>query len=510
MYYPDKKTFKELSKQGLMVPVYRELDGTIGNPFEVFERLNPGKNSFLLESARFHPKTGRYSFIGFDPFMVFKSKGECIEVIRKDGIKRFDGNPILELRRIFNGLRSIKLDGMPNFTGGAVGYFGYDIRHFFEKLPRRAKDDLKLHDINLLFVDTVIAFDHLRGSIKVISNAQSLKDTDKSYPKKDRPSPFHIREGSYDEAVDKIERLISRLNRNANDKTGSVIASPPMLHRRAWQSNLTNIKSNFTEEEFRKIVKKAKEYIASGDIFQANLSQRFAITCDIDPLILYKALRGINPSPFAAYLDLGDLQVVSSSPERLLELEGRNVQTRPIAGTRPRGKTPEEDRRLSHELILNEKERAEHIMLVDLERNDLGRVCEYGTVLVDELMVIEEYSHVFHIVSNVKGMISEGMDRFDLLRAAFPGGTITGCPKVRCMEIIDELEPVTRNIYTGSIGYLGFNGDMDLNIVIRTLILTKGIGYLQVGAGIVADSDPAREYCETLYKAEAIFKALGK
>ncbi|MBI2447515.1 MAG: anthranilate synthase component I family protein, partial [Candidatus Omnitrophica bacterium] len=346
-------------------------------------------------------------------------------------------------------------------------------------------------DINLLFVDTIIAFDHIKGSVKVISNAKGIEDTDKSY----------------DEAVDKIERVVARLREGNNlECTGiSKYCSCPDV---TSGLNLTSIKSNFTEEGFCKIVKKAKEYIASGDIFQANLSQRFSVPCSLDPFILYKALRSINPSPFAAYLDLGDLQIVSSSPERLLKLEGRDVQTRPIAGTRPRGKTDEEDRRLSNELILNEKERAEHIMLVDLERNDLGRVCEYGSVLVDEFLVLEEYSHVFHIVSNVVGKMRHGMDCFDLLRAGFPGGTITGCPKVRCMEIIDELEPVTRNIYTGSIGYLSFNGDMDLNIVIRTLILTKGIGYLQVGAGIVADSDPVREYYETLYKAEALFKAV--
>ena len=483
-----------------MVPVYKELiskgdcpcSGTVPEPSEIFERLNLSKNSFLLESARFHPKTGRYSFIGFDPFMVFRSKDRCIEIIRRDGnTERFEGNPILELRRIFNDLRSIRLDGLPNWTGGAVGYFGYDIRHFFENLPRIAEDDLKIPDINLLFVDTIIAFDHIKGSVKVISNAQGIEDTDKSY----------------DEAIDKIERVIARLREGNNlvfrNFNNFVVADLGRL-------NLTSIKSNFTEEGFCKIVKRAKEYIASGDIFQANLSQRFSVPCPLDPFILYKALRSINPSPFAAYLDLGDLQIVSSSPERLLKLEGRDVQTRPIAGTRPRGKTIEEDRRLSCELILNEKERAEHIMLVDLERNDLGRVCEYGSVLVDEFLVLEEYSHVFHIVSNVIGKMKHGMDCFDLLKAGFPGGTITGCPKVRCMEIIDELEPVTRNIYTGSIGYLGFNGDMDLNIVIRTLILTKGMGYLQVGAGIVADSDPVREYYETLYKAEALFKALDK
>jgi len=256
-------------------------------------------------------------------------------------------------------------------------------------------------------------------------------------------------------------------------------------------------------------VRRAKKYIKAGDIFQANLSQRLSHpVAGIEPFEIYKVLRDINPSPFACFLDFGDLQIASSSPERLIRSEGRFVETRPIAGTRPRGKTASEDLALSCELLLSDKERAEHIMLVDLERNDLGRVCVYGTVRVDELMVLEEYSHVIHIVSNVIGRLKRDKDRFDLLAASFPGGTITGAPKIRCMEIIDELEPVTRNIYTGSIGYLGFNGDMDLNIVIRTFVIKDGMAHVQVGAGIVADSDPAREYYETLYKAEALLKTM--
>ena len=270
-----------------------------------------------------------------------------------------------------------------------------------------------------------------------------------------------------------------------------------------------NFQSTFTKQGFEDVVRRAKEYIAAGDIYQANLSQRFSVGIDaVNPLELYERLSEINPSPFACYLDLDGLKIVSSSPERLLKLEDGLVQTRPIAGTRPRGKTRLEDLALSCELILSDKERAEHIMLVDLERNDLGRVCEYGSVKVDELMALEDYSHVIHIVSNVAGRLKNGRDMFDLLAAAFPGGTITGCPKIRCMQIIDELEPVARNIYTGSIGYLGFNQDMDLNIAIRTMVIKDSTAYLQVGAGIVADSDPQKEYYETLYKAQAMFKAL--
>jgi len=268
-------------------------------------------------------------------------------------------------------------------------------------------------------------------------------------------------------------------------------------------------RSNFTKSGFEKIVRRAKEYIADGDIYQANLSQRFSV--DIgrqDAFGLYERLSKINPSPFACFLDFGELKIASSSPERLLKLENNVVQTRPIAGTRPKGKTALQNFTLSRELILSDKERAEHIMLVDLERNDLGRVCEYASVKVDELMLLEKYSHVMHIVSNVTGRLKPLKDRFDLLRAVFPGGTITGCPKIRCMEIIDELEPVARNIYTGSIGYLDFNGDMDLNIAIRTFVIKRNKAYVQTGAGIVADSDPEKEYYETLYKAQALFKSL--
>ncbi|MCM8793935.1 MAG: anthranilate synthase component I family protein, partial [Candidatus Omnitrophica bacterium] len=361
----------------------------------------------------------------------------------------------------------------------------YDLGRLFEKLPCQAKDDLCLPEIYLAFYDTVIAIDHWENKIFLISNAYS-KDNDKAYS----------------EAIEKIEDLIYRLetiNPRDEEKKFNFV----------WDEEKDlKINSNFSQEGFEEIVRRAKEYISKGDIYQANLSQRFVIESNIEAFSLYRILREINPSPFAAYLNFPEVKVISSSPERLLKVEDRFVQTRPIAGTRPRGKDKEEDLKLRAELILNEKERAEHIMLVDLERNDLGRVCDYGTVKVDEFMVLEEYSHVIHIVSNVCGILSKNKDRFDLIRAAFPGGTITGCPKIRCMEIIEELEPVRRSIYCGSIGYLGFNGNMDLNIVIRTFILTRGKVYVQVGAGIVADSDPTREYYETLHKAEALLKAI--
>jgi anthranilate synthase component 1/para-aminobenzoate synthetase component 1 len=465
--------------------------------------------SFLLESCRTHPRTGRFSFAAAEPFLIFKSKGSDIQIIKNcSGAPRrtatIRGNPISIFRSLLNKYKSQKVPGINGFTGGAAGYFSYDCCHLFEKLPRMAKDDLLLPDMYFIFVDTLCVFDHLENKTCIISNI---------YP--DKPI-----DAAYDEAVEKIERLVAMLLAGervcgcagvrvcglAGERVDSLTRSPahPLTNHSIFQST-------FTKSGFEDAVRRVKEYIAAGDIYQANLSQRFCVEMGLmDPLMLYEQISAINPSPFACYLDFGELKIAGSSPERLLKLQDGIVETRPIAGTRPRGKTIYEDLALSCELILSDKERAEHIMLVDLERNDLGRVCDYGSVKVDELMELEDYSHVIHIVSNVTAKLKASKDRFDLLSAAFPGGTITGCPKIRCMEIIDELEPVARNIYTGSIGYLDFNGDMDLNISIRTFVIKDDKAYLQVGAGIVADSDPQREYYETLYKAEALFDALEK
>lgn len=496
MYYPTLEQIKALNTPAELIPIGKKIDTDLLprtrespslsvqglSPYQAFGRIKEGKNSFLLESARFNKNIGRYSFLGTEPFLIFKAKGDKIEIRSIEGVKRFIGNPIKELREIFKKFTSPKLPDMPNFTGGAVGYFGYDCRHYFEKLTRIAKDDLNLPDIYLLFFDTVIAYDHLLKEVKIISNVHRGKNVNKSY----------------EQAIGKIEGLADRLEKR---ETAHLLKNNPKKSDFA-------INSNFTLSEFTSMVKQAKEYIKRGDIYQANLSQRFCAPNGIAPLTLYSKLRQINPSPFACILDLDEFSIVSSSPERLLKLEDNLVETRPIAGTRPRGKNYKDNMKKSLELILSEKERAEHIMLVDLERNDLGRVCEYGSVRVNELMVLEEYSHVTHIVSNVCGKLHKNKDRFDLIRAAFPGGTITGTPKIRCMDIIDELEPISRNIYTGSVGYLSFNGDMDLNIIIRTFLNFNQKSYVQVGAGIVADSDPEREYYETLYKAEALLKTL--
>lgn len=484
--------------EGRIVPISKEISVSL-SPRAIFAKIKDEPFSFLLESGRTHEKIGRFSFLGRRPYLVFKSKGNSITIIQEGFSRTYEACPIEELRKAFAGYKSVKVQGLPSFTGGALGYFGYDAGGLFEELPHRAFDDLALPDIFLIFVDTLAALDHISGKVHIISNI--FPDT-----------PF---DDAYDEALGKIaamEEIIMSEDKNHS----SVVCGPSSVVRDFLKtvhgSQVTDygasIQPNMPQRRYEDMVLRAKEYISAGDIYQANLSQRFSAKLPYEPFELYNFLTQINPSCFAAYLNFGKLKVASSSPERLIKLEDSIAQTRPIAGTRPRGRDRAEDAQLKEELILNAKERAEHIMLVDLERNDLGRVCEYGSVHVDELMVLESYSHVTHIVSNVCGMLRRDKDRFDLLASVFPGGTITGVPKIRCMEIIDELEPLARNIYTGSIGYLGFNGDMDMNIVIRTFVIKDDTAYVQVGAGIVADSDPAREYYETLYKAEALFNSL--
>jgi anthranilate synthase component 1/para-aminobenzoate synthetase component 1 len=461
-----------------VVPVWRSFPIKRFTPVDIYEKVR-GKNSFLLESAG---GTDRYSFIGFGPYLIFKSKGREIR-IKERGKGYFEkGNPIRRLKELIDRFRMIETDNLPPFSGGAVGYLNYEARHFFETLPRNAPDDLKIPDIYFVFTDKVIAFDHFEEKIFVICCA--------------RPGGYSL-SAAEKELRHLEEKIFSEGEKRFKERDASLFLGP-------------EIKSNFTRAEFMSMVRHAKEYIKCGDIYQANLSQRLSTSIKGDSLNLYKILRQINPSPFASFLDFDEVKIVSSSPERLLFVKGELVETRPIAGTRPRGRNISEDKKFSRRLILSPKERAEHIMLVDLERNDLGRVCRYGTVEVDELMTLENYSHVIHIVSNIRGKLKPGMDRFSAIASCFPGGTITGTPKIRSMEIIDKLEKVARSIYTGSIGYLNYGGEMDLNIVIRTFVIADGSAHIQVGAGIVADSDPEREYYETLHKAEALVTAIRK
>lgn len=500
---PLKKEFLASARSGDILPLSVELDAPALTPLAALDVLRAGGFPALLESARVNGKIGRYSFVTAGPYLIFRSKGDSVELDlpatpkgkygRRATMKR---KPLPKLRELLSNYRTGRIPGLPPFTGGVVGYFSYDFAHQIEKLPRNARRDLDIPEAYFIFVDMVVAFDHVLNKAWVIVNP-GAREQELGFR---RPEPDQW-ERLYDEAADRLAVLCLKLA--ARDDKGVV----PLSEKGAFER--FSLTPNMTKDRFESMVKRCKEYIAAGDIYQANLSQRFSAKIgETDTLQLYKALREINPSPFAAYLDFGDLQLVSSSPERLIRLHEGIADTRPIAGTRRRGRDIAETRELSAELLTNEKERAEHIMLLDLERNDLGKVCDYGTVAVDEMMAVEDYSHVIHIVSNVRGKLAAGRDAFDLARAAFPGGTITGVPKVRCMEIIDELEPVARGPYTGSIGYISNAGDMDLNIIIRTFVVKDGVAYAQVGAGIVADSDPEREYFETLQKAEALKKAL--
>jgi aminodeoxychorismate synthase component I len=500
---PSKKSFLDAIRSGKILPLSAEIDRPELTPLSALETFRTDGYPVLLESARKNDKIGRYSFVTADPYLIFKSRGDVVELSlpatpagkygRRASMNR---KPLVKMRELLSNYRTERVEGLPPFTGGAVGFFSYDFAHQIEKLPHRALVDIDFPQAYFVFVDMVVAFDHVLDKKWVIVNP-GAREQEMGFR-----SPAPDQWGMiYDQAADRLRALITKL-------ASAVATHAGPISTRSGKAQI-NLTPYMTRNEFESMVVKCKEYIAAGDIYQANLSQRLSATIHpVDPLRLYTILRDINPSPFAAYLDFGDLQLLSSSPERLVRLHGNIAETRPIAGTRKRGRDGAETSALSAELLVNAKERAEHIMLLDLERNDLGRVCEYGTVRVDDMMIVEDYSHVIHIVSNVRGVLAPGRDAFDLVRAVFPGGTITGVPKVRCMEIIDELEPVARGPYTGSIGYLSNAGDMDLNIIIRTFVVKDGIAHIQVGAGIVADSVPEQEYFETLQKAEALRKAL--
>ncbi|MDD5687445.1 MAG: anthranilate synthase component I family protein [Elusimicrobia bacterium] len=452
---------------------------SIYNPIDLFEKISTGEQySFFLDSVE-KGKNAAYSLIGFNCDMVVKSKHNKIKIIKNGKIEVETGNPVEYLRKIFyKKVKEFKCNekiikgNLPLNVGGAIGYFSYDIRHFFEKLPASAIDDIKLPDMYFAFCRNFIIINQNTNQAKILI----LADTKTN-------------------AISELNRIYKILEKESSCDSKN-------------KKKKIKIKSNLTKKQFENIVKKAKDYIKEGDIFQANLSHRLECVFDGNPLLLYRNLRKVNPSPFSCFLNFPDLKIFGCSPERLLKIENGKVITRPIAGTRPRGLSKLKDEQLKNELLVDAKEKAEHIMLVDLERNDLGRVCEYGSVKVNEMMITESYSHVSHIVSNVCGILKKNKDVFDVIASIFPGGTITGCPKIRCMEIIDELEPTARGPYTGSCGWIGYNGDCDLNIIIRTFILKDKKLYFQVGAGIVADSVPEREYHETLHKAKALIQAL--
>ncbi len=499
---PTKNTFIENAKAGMISPVYAELPFI--PPQQIYESIET-PYSFLLESIKGPEKIARYSFVGAAPFLIFKVKNGSVE-IRHNGKKLLSSSsPLKKLKELISSYQINAQEDLPPFIGGAVGIISYDFVHYFERLPRTAVDDLKIPDAHFLLIDTVIAFDHKLKKTFLISCPAADEIITGSIQKVEQWDIY------YDSACKKINRLCEKIT-SITSPPSSISPSPRGQRLAKAKGGVgIEIRHEMDKKSYMDIVKKTKEYIKAGDIFQANLSQRVSAKInDTSAWEIYKVLSEINPSPFAAYLNMGDYYIASSSPERLVRVIGSTVETRPIAGTRPRGINAEGDRNMRADLLIDEKERAEHLMLIDLERNDLGKISDYSTVVVDELMTTEAYSHVIHIVSNIKGAIVKDRDCFDVIRAVFPGGTITGVPKVRCMEIIDELEPVVRGPYTGALGYISFTGTMDLNIIIRTFVIKDLTAYVQAGAGIVADSDPEREYHETLKKAEALIKTLER
>ena len=454
--------------------------------FDLFQLLADEPHSFFLDSGMDAPRLGRYSFVGSQPFLIFRSNGTSLQLDWGDRIEQRSGNPFDALREILNRFQSQPLSGDLPFIGG-VGYFGYPLRCFIEELPSTTHDDLKLPDCYFAFYDTIVAFDHL-------SNAAYLCRSDAGV-------------GYANRHQQQVERLRSILQ----SKTHCSQHRCEVLRFNFSDFTKYPIRSNFSKTDYLSTVQRAKAYIASGDIYQVNLSQRLSTSTDLPPAELYVRLRQLSPVPYGAYLHCGDFHILSASPERFLHFSPscRTVETRPIKGTRPRGLTPELDRKLATELLHSEKDLAELLMIVDLERNDLGRVCEIASIHVPERVALESYSNIHHLVATVRGTLRSDADRIDLLKSCFPGGSITGAPKIRAMELIDELEPTNRGVYTGAIGYFGFDGTMDLNIAIRTCILKEGRAYFHVGGGIVADSEPDAEYQETLDKASSWLAVLA-
>lgn len=494
MIYPPKKDFLKLSQKGNLIPIYKEILGDFETPVSAYLKIaRRSKYAILLESVEGGEKVCRYSFLAKDPELVFKSKGRKAEIIhpssRKSKIQAVDikKTPLDEVRKIMSKYRFVEVKGLPKFCGGFVGYIGYDTIRFFEDLPTPPKDDLKLPDIILALVKELVIFDHLNHKIKVVSCVE--------LPAKSTARQKLL---AYSKACISINKTIDALKKNF---------SSPMNQKTKKRTGL-KVSSNLTKSQFKQSVLAAKKHILAGDIIQVVLSQRFKTKISTDPLNIYRALRTVNPSPYMYYLRFNDINIAGSSPELLVRCENNVVETRPIAGTRPRGKDEKEDAIFAKNLLADPKERAEHIMLVDLGRNDLGRVCQRGTVKVSEFMAIEHYSHVMHIVSNVTGVLQKNKNPFDVIQAAFPAGTVSGAPKIRAMEIIDELETVSRGPYAGAIGYWGFANNLDTCITIRTIVVKDKTAYIQAGAGIVADSNPEKEYIETKNKAKALVSAI--
>ena len=482
MIQPDFKTVKKLARGCGLVPIAKELLADTETPVSAYLKIRAQSSyAFLFESVVGGEQIGRYSFLGVDPFLIFRSRGAkiAIEDASTGQVREFEGDPIAELRGLLARYRSQRVEGFPRFTGGAVGYVSYDAVRLIERIPKTVEDDLHMDDVLLMFFDSVLAFDNVTHKVHVMVNVHTAGDL----------------AANYAEAVERIDALIETLARpvDAAMKPGTSSCA---------------VTSNTSKEAYMDIVARCREYIVAGDIFQVVPSQRFAMDVSVDALAIYRALRTVNPSPYMFHVDLKDHQLVGASPELLVRVEDGVVQVRPIAGTRWRGKTAAEDRALARELLTDKKERAEHIMLLDLGRNDIGRVSRFNSVRVTEQMAIERYSHVMHIVSNVRGELLDEVDALDALFACYPAGTVSGAPKIRAMEIIDEMETTRRGPYAGAVGYIDFAGNLDTCIAIRTMLIKDGKAYVQAGGGVVFDSDPEYEYHETVNKARALFRAV--
>ncbi len=488
---PGESEFEGLAARGYnLIPVSREIPADLETPVSAFLKVARGDYAFLLESVRGGEKWGRYTFLGSEPAMVIRARGTHADIIRPNrGIEsRTVPDAFEALRAEVRRFKAPEIPGLPRFFGGAVGFLAYDIVRCFEpRIPASAQDDLGTPDLYLMFTDTALVFDNVRQSLRIIANVPV--------------DEFESTKLAYQSAIQKIDEMAERLN--------GPLKLPRLEDSPASAAADLQISSNLTREAYMANVLRAKEYIAAGDIIQVVPSQRFEAPLRVHPFNLYRSLRTINPSPYMFYLRLGDHTLVGASPEVMVRVEGRDVTLRPIAGTRRRGASEEEDLALEGELLADPKERAEHVMLVDLGRNDVGRVAKIGSVHVSELMVVERYSHVMHIVSNVKGTLRDECDAFDAFRATFPQGTVSGAPKIRAMEIIDDLETVRRGVYAGAVGYFSYTGNTDTAIALRTLLIKNDKVYIQAGGGVVADSDPAAEYEESVNKARAMIRALG-
>jgi anthranilate synthase component 1 len=479
MYSPTLEEVKKLKKQGNLVPVYREIKADLETPVSAYLKIAKGSYSFLLESVEGGERLARYSFLGTEPAMILTTNNG--NVTDPSETRRI--NPLLLVEKEFKKYQTVPIEGLPRFHGGMVGYLSYEVSRYFERLPSPTNDPIHLPESKLMLVDTLLIFDHLTHKIKVVSHVRLDGDIEKSYR----------------EAKQKIDRLVERLDRPLPVQESAITAATE-----------SKISSNLTQAQYEAIVTRMKKYIFDGDIIQAVPSLRLARRTKASPFAIYRALRSINPSPYMYFLHMDDFYIVGASPELLVRVEDGIVSNHPIAGTRPRGQDNKADKALEKELKTDEKERAEHVMLVDLARNDVGRISEPGTVKVTQFMDIERYSHVMHLVSHVQGKLRKGLTQFDALRACFPAGTVSGAPKIRAMEIIAELEPDKRGPYAGAVGYFDFSGNIDTAIAIRTIIIKDGVAYVQAGAGIVADSVPAKEYQECLNKMQAMLMAISQ